>query len=90
LDPETEIGVLRGFVIATITTTSYLQNAARDASDGSGYRGSCLVDRGNRGAAMSMKPDPDPTESRQFGIVGLLLAASAVAGILYALARFFK
>ena len=39
---------------------------------------------------MSMKPDPDPTESQQFGIVGLLLAAGAVAGILYALARLFK
>jgi hypothetical protein len=40
---------------------------------------------------MSMKPDPDPTEFQMFGgIIGLLLAAGAVAGILYALAQFFK
>ena len=39
---------------------------------------------------MSMKPDPDPTEWQQFGIIGLLLVAGAVAGILYALAHLFK
>jgi hypothetical protein len=39
---------------------------------------------------MSMKPDPDPTELQQFGIIGLLLGVGAVAGIFYALARFFK
>jgi hypothetical protein len=38
---------------------------------------------------MSMKPDPDPSEWQQFGIIGLLLAAGAVAGIPYALAQFF-
>jgi hypothetical protein len=38
---------------------------------------------------MSMEPDRDPTEFQQFGIVGLLLVAVAVAAIFYALAQFF-
>jgi hypothetical protein len=38
---------------------------------------------------MSMEPDRDPTEFQQFGIVGVLLVAGVVAGIFYALARFF-
>jgi hypothetical protein len=52
-------------------------------------RGPRLVSLRNCGAAMSMEPDRDPTEFQQFGIVGVLLVAGVVAGIFYALARFF-